>query len=684
MESPYAPSMESNNPSAKRKRSLSGDAPTHYAAPVKVAKTHSNHLQINYLARQTPETLPLVSEDDTMPSILSLVIDYDGVLQRHESMAGNLGARPLGPILIKRFERLFDGPPRVLKTHGKEGTTVTWLDVVEFARNKPEQFNLEKMRDGVRVCQFYTKQSRVEISEEDYLLIASGMPQKLIPPQPIVEDEEKELGTLEILEKNLGKIVQLADQVSARARQLNHRLKNRRNAIISRRETEATSNEDHSAQSPLLSPHTLSADPTSSNLHSNGEQRTSHSPTSGFVAVNSRVPVNTESSFQHSAYPLSLSEHPRTANVTIVNGTPLHGASPATRAELLSKFFTTTERANSIDFDITRRPSASASRLSAPPKSKSKPSSEPVDYASVLLNSASPVPIPNTPSSLLPHANKPSPADRFDDSGPYKAEMVARMEQLQRGDRIMPPCDRCRRLHMDCLKNLTACMGCTKKHAKCSWKEVRDEELAENAFVRNIGDDAAESSSHRASYPDITMSGGEDRRRSYGTGAETDIQGVRDEELLGEEGSDGDDDDDRPTEYHALSTLGGGYSTLNRASHEDDAMPSHVHHGTEAHGLPHPDSTYQDNTEPPDIISPRPQHAERREGEPRPDAYISERIFETVTNPNQPLTVYASGKMEQQGSAEQENGDLLGVQTEDDLHRDRIIDLESQSRAMQT
>jgi hypothetical protein len=30
---------------------------------------------------------------------------------------------------------------------------------------------------------------------------------------------------------------------------------------------------------------------------------------------------------------------------------------------------------------------------------------------------------------------------------------------------------------MDCLKNLTACMGCTKKHAKCSWKEVREGEL---------------------------------------------------------------------------------------------------------------------------------------------------------------------------------------------------------------
>ena len=195
--------------SAKRKRSTSADAPP---APIKVAKTHSNHLHINYLTRQYPDPLPLISADDTLPALLSLIQDYDGVLQRHESMAGNLGARPLGPMLIKRFERLFDGPPKVLRSHGKEGTTVGWLDVVEFAKNKPEQFNLEKTRDGVRVCQFYTKQSRVEITEEDYELIASGMPEKLIPPQPIVEDEEKELGTLDILSKNIEHIVQLADQ----------------------------------------------------------------------------------------------------------------------------------------------------------------------------------------------------------------------------------------------------------------------------------------------------------------------------------------------------------------------------------------------------------------------------------------------------------------------------------------
>ena len=198
--------------SSKRPRSPSGDVPP----PSKTAKTyHSNHLQINYLARQHTENIPLVSADDTLPSILRLIGEYEGVLQRHESLASNLGACPIGPILIKRFDRLFDGPPRILKSHGKD-ISVTWLDVVEFARNKPEQFNLEKTRNGVRVCQFYTKQSRVEISEEDYVLIASGLPQKLIPPQPIVEDEEKELGALEILEKNLGLIVQYTDQGKSR------------------------------------------------------------------------------------------------------------------------------------------------------------------------------------------------------------------------------------------------------------------------------------------------------------------------------------------------------------------------------------------------------------------------------------------------------------------------------------
>jgi hypothetical protein len=192
----------------KRKRTPS-DPPS---APQKTQKTTNAHLAINYLARQYEDDLPLISTEDSLPSILHLLGEYQGVLERHESMACNLGARPLGPILIKRFERMFDGPPKILKNHGKEGNTITWLDVVDFARSKPEQFVLGQMSEGMRVCQIHTKQCRVQISEEDFMLINSGMPQKLIPPQPIVEDEEKELGTLEILDKNLTSISHLADQ----------------------------------------------------------------------------------------------------------------------------------------------------------------------------------------------------------------------------------------------------------------------------------------------------------------------------------------------------------------------------------------------------------------------------------------------------------------------------------------
>ncbi len=332
--------------------------------------------------------------------------------------------------------------------------------------------------------------------------------------------------------------------VSARARQLNHRLKSRKNAIIARREAEATALEDNSASSSRPN-NVRVADMGQSSIHPNGDQRASISPTSGFVAVNSRQSYANEGS----VYDNSVYENPRTANVTIVNGTSLHGASAATRAELLSKFFTNSERAASIDQDPSGRASMNTSRPSLS-KPKPKPTTESNDCAS-LINSTSPVPIPNTPSSLLPHV-KPSPADRFDDSGPYKAEMVARMEQLLRGDRIMPPCDRCRRLHMDCLKNLTACMGCTKKHAKCSWKDVVDRELRDNPFVPRINtsrDEGVDTRSEGDDYQNLpTISTGKSSK-DY---AQDDRiqQGVRDEELLGEDSDDDDQRNDGASAYH--------------------------------------------------------------------------------------------------------------------------------------
>lgn len=203
----------------KRKRSPSQSHETMSpAAPLpKAAKTHNHHLQINYLARLNDENLPLVEDKHSLDYILTLLGEYQGALDRNESMAGNLGARPLGPILMKRFEKMFDGPPRVLKCHGKDAN-VTWLDVVEFARTKPEQFTLGQKSEGQKVCQFYTKQCRVQISEEDFVLVKSGIPQNMIPPQPIPDDEEKELGTIKILEERLTAICRQADRGASSAR----------------------------------------------------------------------------------------------------------------------------------------------------------------------------------------------------------------------------------------------------------------------------------------------------------------------------------------------------------------------------------------------------------------------------------------------------------------------------------
>lgn len=267
------------------------------------------------------------------------------------------------------------------------------------------------------------------------------------------------------------------------------------------------------------------ADMGQSAYNTNGRRRSSVSPSSGFVAVNSRQ--NDQDNYAQ--------ELSRTA----INGASAHGASAATRAELLGKFSTTNERAMpAVEYEQPSRRASIATPRNSSAKSKNNKSAtaEPGDYASILLNSASPVPIPNTPTSLLPYS-KPA-NERHDDSGPYKGEMVNRMELLQRGDRIVPPCDRCRRLHMDCLKNLTACMGCTRKHAKCSWKDVNDEELRDNPPMpraeRASGDDEVGGSG--SDIPNDNNN--EQAPRKY---PHDERQGVADEELLGEDGTDEDD-----------------------------------------------------------------------------------------------------------------------------------------------
>ncbi|KAI9759694.1 MAG: hypothetical protein M4579_002171 [Chaenotheca gracillima] len=467
---------ETMNPPAqagKRKRSPSESPQSRPSPAVHAATAQPNHVQINYLARHYAEDLPLITGDDSLPAILSLITDYESVLQRNESMAANLGAKPKGQALLTRFERMFDGPVKVIQSNAKDpgGPPVTWLDIVEFAKARPADFTLNQVRNGTRLCQIWVKSSKVEVMEDDFDVIKYNP--NPIPPQPIQEDEEKELGTLEILDKSLQHVIQLADAVSGRARQLNHRLRARKSAMTGKRTGRGTPSVE-TTRRPNGVNGTSSNGGAKEPSNTRDAGRASESPQSGFVAVNSRQPNGDE-------------QGPEVGD----NGTskPLNGVSAETHADLLRRF-TTTKQRNSLSRAATERANdsprpASTTNNNNTPRGGSKGRKEGSDANEIVR-----VGPPSTPSGGGgANHSKPSPAAVADDGGPFKARMVARMERLSRGDQIDPPCDRCRRLRIECEKNLTACKGCTRKHAKCSWKDVREDEIVSSPEGSEAGDE---------------------------------------------------------------------------------------------------------------------------------------------------------------------------------------------------
>ena len=221
----------------------------------------------------------------------------------------------------------------------------------------------------------------------------------------------------------------------------------------------------------------------------------------GFVAVNSRPA--TERNGNHGVPETPLPKLDPAARNSA-------GASPQTHAELLNRFSTVAERKQQAAFSAPApSPStvtnATGTSHATQNGSKGHYSTDYAPFATASDHPATGRPSNTHMSHAGSHPSRPSSTTHSNshhghshstdhthsshqsasqkaaaaaaDEGPYKASMVSRMETLQKGDRILPPCDRCRRLHMDCLKNLTACMGCTKKHAKCSWREVKAEEL---------------------------------------------------------------------------------------------------------------------------------------------------------------------------------------------------------------
>lgn len=123
-------------------------------------------------------------------------------------------------------------------------------------------------------------------------------------------------------------------------------------------------------------------------------------------------------------------------------------------------------------------------------------------------------------------------APGLESTQPFRPLCQVHMDSLPKGQRVLPPCDRCRRLRMDCVKNLTSCAGCTKKHARCHWRHVSRDELGALDHLMD--------SAYSATSPALSESRSNDHR-SYG-GDEEDSEG------------EGGDDDSNP--FEDLRTLG--------------------------------------------------------------------------------------------------------------------------------
>ncbi|KAL7621194.1 hypothetical protein AAE478_008511 [Parahypoxylon ruwenzoriense] len=385
---------------------------------------------INYLSKAHHVKLKLIQGDsETFSDVLTLVNEYEGVLNRHESLASNLGAKLTGSRLLKAMEGAFEGsitttPPQTM--FGPD--PITWLDIVEFAKSKPAEFVLTPTPSGTRSCQFPLKGVQVEISEDDWRLIVSGALDRfrLVPPQPLEEDETAELATLEIVEQRLQILIKKADEVARRARQLNYHLSGRKASIHARRASQ-------SASGP------------------------------GFQAVNQST---------------SSGANP---------GYDLH-------ADLLQQFLAPSQSSSHRISSVSSVPPTPNNMVTATSTPRAS-----MQQQALLVS--------NRPSPSYP----PEPAMK-DVEEENRALVTAKIEKLARGDVIHPPCDRCRRLRTQCIKHLTACQGCTKKHARCVWKGLTEEEVIWlKGEVGGDGDDEGDE------LRDVERSGfGSGSHREYG------------------------------------------------------------------------------------------------------------------------------------------------------------------------
>ncbi|KAB5547011.1 hypothetical protein GE09DRAFT_1129503 [Coniochaeta sp. 2T2.1] len=144
------------------------------------------------------------------------------------------------------------------------------------------------------------------------------------------------------------------------------------------------------------------------------------------------------------------------------------------------------EKARQLNYRLSGRKAGIKSRIQTPNQTEgagtpTRPLHPSYDLKEDLLNQYS-SPTKNTTFGTSA-TQSPQLGDASD--GPLSSHFVhevmyARVESLPKGDKILPRCDLCRkRRKTKCVKDATAsCEDCAKKHAKCTWHNIAEEEAA--------------------------------------------------------------------------------------------------------------------------------------------------------------------------------------------------------------
>ncbi|KAM0470050.1 hypothetical protein ACHAPX_010141 [Trichoderma viride] len=456
---------------------------------------------INFLPRhQYAQLLGLLpGELDAFNNMIHLINAYEGVLDRSESLAASLGARLTGPRFLRGIERFFDGPIKVNSPHPLMHS-ITWLDVVTFAKANPDAFSPVILPDGARCRQFMYNGLQVEIAEDDWRLIYSGALDKFPLEHIFQEDEAAELATLEIMLQRSSLLYKKADELAARARFLSRRLETRRKDVAHQllRHADASVANAVTVSSGFCainhpprsgpgcgSPHDLHADLLHQFIVASMQHQPPQGPPPGY--------------YHHQQHPAFGSALPAIATGLSPLAAPILGAPPYQPLPVL----TYPNAAGPAGTTASPSPSPSPSPSSLASILAPLPVLAPSPTTSVPASSAAaPVSVVSFPaSSSLPAAPAPTPvpilalplrrargraargrggrrgaAGKDQPPEKYRALVLKKTDTINKGDVIFPTCDRCRRLRLQCVKHLSACRGCTRKHARCSWRNVTDEE----------------------------------------------------------------------------------------------------------------------------------------------------------------------------------------------------------------